>query len=631
MRYLNMSGPKVESLSHVTLHAVASRAHCVFLPSTSTWHLPLRLDEPTRTTMSISCIRQSVDHLDATDPPIARLSHDVLLMVFMFCRPYTSVGSGKDIEYGNARCLAFAQVCASWRALALRTPGLWTCIDFAWPSFAEGMLRRAGHAHLDVFWSDPQIELVFLHQLGAKMGRDWTRKSEGLMIAIWEATMFRNGTPANFAEVQRAHHRAHRLLRDPISAITAMSSSVRLLCIEHHDGVRSQEEFQALLSGFDCPVPALERLIIRISSTTGAEPRHTAALTISVLVGNAPRLRSLELRDCHILPSWSLYAQLRELSLCYGHSRIGLQKLLSTLVAAPLLERLRIEYAIEQNTTQRVCETSTVHLSHLEHLFVKDICTNDTLRFLWFPPPRTLIVSDLKWRLSNNEPIVDDITDILDGMSHILDSTRGRIRLSRVRLTYTAWMGGRVECFDLGADRADEGDAWLSVAHRWPTFAAFSDAWIRATPLAAMRVLEVQAHDESRPAWPAFFAELSALEVVTLAGSSTIGAVQALATEGLCPRLRCLRLRRAHVCMQADPPGAALTDVLMDLLRARIASGSPIASVELHEMHEEAMVTLRQAIISSGVSVEVVTNESWTGSNEDMEERYAAEEKALWV
>jgi hypothetical protein len=83
--------------------------------------------------------------------------------------------------------------------------------------------------------------------------------------------------------------------------------------------------------------------------------------------------------------------------------------------------------------------------------------------------------------------------------------------------------------------------------------------------------------------------------------------------------------------MQADPPGAALTDVLMDLPRGSIASGSHIASVEMHEMHEEAMVTLRRAIISFGVSVELVTNESWTDLNEGIEERYTAEEKALWV
>jgi hypothetical protein len=582
--------------------------------------------------MSLSCIRQSVDDLDEAYPPIARLSHDVLLMVFMFCRPYTSVGSGKDIEYGNARCLAFAQVCASWRALALSTPGLWTCIDFAWPSFAEGMLRRAGHAHLDVFWSEPQIRLVFLHQLGAKMGQNWTRASVGLMIAYWQATMFRNGTPANFVEVQRAHHRAHRLLRGPISAITAMSSGLRLLCIEHHDGVRSQEEFQALLSGFDCPVPALERLIIRLASTTRVESEYTEALTIPVLTGNAPRLRSLELGDCHVLSSWSLYAQLRKLSLCYRHSRIGLQKLLSTLVATPLLQHLRIENAIEHDNTQRVCEMGTVHLEYLEDLLVKGMCTNHTLRFLRFPPPRTLIVSDLKWRDATNESIVDVTAHILDGMSHILVSTRGRICLSRVRLTYTVWVGGRVECFDLRADTTDvRGDAWLSIAHRWPTFAAFSDAWMHATPLAAVRVLEVQTNDESKHSWSAFFAELSSLEIVTLGGSSTNGAVQALATEGLCPRLRCLRLRRAHFCIRADPPGAALTDLLVGMLRARIVAGCPIISVGLHEMHEVAMMTLRRAIISSGISVEVVANESWTGSNEDMQERHNAEEMALWV
>jgi hypothetical protein len=557
--------------------------------------------------MSIS-IRGPVDHLNPTSTPIASLPHDVLLTVFMLCRPYTSDASEEDLEYGNARCLAFSQVCTGWRALALSTAALWTCIDFAWPSFAEEMLRRAGEAHLDVFWSEPRIGLVLMRRLEAGMDERFTQyRSAALQVALWEAVMQSKGMPASFAEVRSVHHGAHRLLRDPISAITAMGSSIRLFCFEHCDNQTNPADLEALLSRLDCPAPALERLIIRMNSVIESVS-DLVGVTASVFAGSAPLLRSLELRTCYVPALWPPYAQLRELSLCYRHERIGLQMLLNILEATPLVDRLRLENAVELDNAKHlpVCGLSTVQLPHLEHFYLEDGCTDDILRHLRFPPLRSAVVSDNKTCLPPNESILDGA-----GMAQILDATRERILHSYVRLTYSGEWTGSMECLDIQAHAADNENAWLRVAHRWSTFTAFSDGWMRGAPLVELNAIEMEVHDECTTAWPAFFAELGVLEVVTLGGRGATGAVQALVAERLCPRLRCLRLRRAHVRAQVDPPRATLTDVLVGMLRARTAAGIPVASIEMHEMHHGAMATLRRAIFDAGVDVNVVADESW--------------------
>lgn len=79
---------------------------------------------------------------------VSRLPPEVLLRVFHSCTP-------RHVEKENNRDgLAFSQVCASWRRLALADPSLWAHIDLRRPSIVELMVKRSQSMPVSLFNMD---------------------------------------------------------------------------------------------------------------------------------------------------------------------------------------------------------------------------------------------------------------------------------------------------------------------------------------------------------------------------------------------------------------------------------------------------------------------------------------------
>jgi hypothetical protein len=83
--------------------------------------------------------RCRITALGNTIPPISSLPSEVLALIFSFANQRTEPSISRETPIR----LSFAQVCRTWRAVALDTPSLWVRPLFRWPAFAQLMLSHA--------------------------------------------------------------------------------------------------------------------------------------------------------------------------------------------------------------------------------------------------------------------------------------------------------------------------------------------------------------------------------------------------------------------------------------------------------------------------------------------------------
>jgi hypothetical protein len=98
------------------------------------WAISILISQKLR----VSSLRNAV-------PAISSLPPEILNVIF-----HHAAHGIADDPLLTPICMSFAQVCRSWRAIALETPSLWMTPLFEWPAFADMMIRRAMDRPLEV-------------------------------------------------------------------------------------------------------------------------------------------------------------------------------------------------------------------------------------------------------------------------------------------------------------------------------------------------------------------------------------------------------------------------------------------------------------------------------------------------
>jgi hypothetical protein len=481
-------------------------------------------------------------------PAVPRLPDDILLNVFGLCMPN----------------LAFSHVCRAWRALALDTPSLWTTIDF----------RRDGPSRA-------------LEQL---------RRSRDAPLLVTFAGDRKRSTP--------------HAMDSHVSAYLARLPSIRALTFDGAD-IRDVER----LSWHKDPAPALELFSISFSALLAKESHVIPPCIIldagtHLFGGRARCLRELLLEDCHIVPVWHPYTNLRALTLNFRMSKsIGLNRVLAVLSAAPMLERLHSHYIVTDSSDDldlgNFSATRPLELKYLKQWTISEYIPflAELLPCLRLPSLTMLAVT------GPCDDLTKDLRQLLDGLATELLRMQNRFSASFVSLSADHTPGVYVSAQDGGPE------PWLTIELEFEErFLDFYIVACRYLPFESVTRLEMPGNAEfdfssnvvSGSTWHAVLDRMPALELLRSRGMPALELCGTLLEyPDLCPRLRDLSFVDVQLPRSSGNDGTTLLERIAQVISSRRVRGSPLARFGVHEMLPRKAVALRHALDARGIHADL--------------------------
>ncbi|CAL1716441.1 unnamed protein product [Somion occarium] len=253
-------------------------------------------------------------HLNGVQP-IGMLPPELLVQIFEIDRRCSS-------SFDKYNWVRLTHVCSHWRAVAHKTPTLWSLVIISRPIWAKKMLERSTQAPLEVDWE--------------KSSSSWTRWTDSLAFA-------------------------KRLFT---------SNSYRIVVLRVCMGVKDYAEVQASIPSF---FPILRDVSVTVwSLVSGATveiptwPLQSPSIKHISFWGHWGRLALSAFAFHDALESLSFGS----LSSC-GIIDFQLQSVLSALTGAPSLRRLTL-LDIFGDATQDLSHLPSVHLPRLDSLHIRD-------------------------------------------------------------------------------------------------------------------------------------------------------------------------------------------------------------------------------------------------------------------
>ncbi|KAF8916278.1 hypothetical protein CPB85DRAFT_351952 [Mucidula mucida] len=269
--------------------------------------------------------------------------------------------------------MAVTHVCSQWRAAALKCPAMWSYITFERPSrWTNEMLQRSMEAPLT------------LHVLD--------------------------------------HWRLNRMLKTVSTALEHIGRTVEL---------RLRGDFSTLTKSLNQPAPNLHTLTLEYNNSASYSgiPGQSVSLPDDFLGGDTPRLRHLELKQCHLTWNSGILKGLTHLELKGPTSHpANIAEVTTALSNTPMLEVLHLHGILESmdaatyTTLSRSQHLITLaHLSRL-HLHSGVVPATKLLLHLSFPSD---VVIDMSVYATTSSCTPHDFGPFLSALNECgVDSTR---------------------------------------------------------------------------------------------------------------------------------------------------------------------------------------------------------------
>jgi hypothetical protein len=373
--------------------------------------------------------RIAMDH--NAQQPIFRLPLELFEFIFLSCLPAIT-----------PRCLSFAQVCSTWRSIALRMPHIWTSSLFDWPSFAKLMLQRT--------------------------------QSRPLSIRL------------------DCRPQSHYFSTRSLNYLALRNSLAHLPTFREVDISGPGDDMAEIVYQLAQPAPLLERFHVALRSE-GTTWTRAALISSSFLGNHAPRLKSMHTIGFLLQPDSNLYLNLTELLMTSGWGWVSMPIpfLISVLRRTQQLERLVLAYSMTEFASQpQPVPEDVVALKHLRSVQLSgQLPFPAMLLEFWALPPGAHVRVDGDQEASPVENFLSTFA--------LLGARPSLHLLEAFGLTFT--VRRRHVTVLIAGDPTGHIDfrrtAFMHVQGRWDAGAALGShvfkELVQAMPIAAVRALKI--------------------------------------------------------------------------------------------------------------------------------------------